>query len=170
MINKNFKKISILLTSLILLLTIIIAIYTVNYIDFLRREFIGEQITKINCTEKDNIQIKQILKDYYNNKIIENGENNDLIKDIYNNDNITIKKASTWMDFNNRKYKITYSLNGKNNEYEFNNDSIGKLYDYIQENKIEYKINYNYIYIVLWSSFFILIIVKVILNFYKRPE
>lgn len=170
MINKNFKKISILLTSLILLLTIIIAIYTVNYLDFLRREFIGEQIIKMNCNEKDNIQIKQILKDYYNDKMIENSKNNDLIKDIYNNDNVMIKKASTWMDFNNRKYKITYSLDGKNNKYEIFNDSIGQLYEYIQENKIEYTINYNYIYIVLWISFFTLIIAKVILNFYKKPE
>ena len=45
--------------------------------------------------------------------MIENSKNNDLIKDIYNNDNVMIKKASTWMDFNNRKYKITYSLDGK---------------------------------------------------------
>lgn len=170
MINKNFKKISIILTLLILILTVILTIYTVNYLDFLRREFIGEQITKMNCTEEDNIQIKQILKNHYNSEMIENDAINYIIKEIYNNDNLIIKSASTWMDFNNRKYKITYSLDGKNNKYEFFNDSIGELYEYIQKNKIEYTINYNFIYIVLWLSFFTLIIAKVILNFYKKPE
>lgn len=170
MINKNFKKISIILTLLILILTVILTIYTVNYLDFLRKEFIGEQISKMNCTEEDNIQIKQILKNHYNSEMIENDAINYIIKEIYNNDNLIIKSASTWMDFNNRKYKITYSLDGKNNKYEFFNDSIGKLYEYIQKNKIEYTINYNFIYIVLWLSFFTLIIAKVILNFYKKPE
>lgn len=170
MINKNFKKISIILTLLILILTVILTIYTVNYLDFLRKEFIGEQISKMNCTEEDNIQIKQILKNHYNSEMIENDAINYIIKEIYNNDNLIIKSASTWMDFNNRKYKITYSLDGKNNKYEFFNDSIGELYEYIQKNKIEYTINYNFIYIVLWLSFFTLIIAKVILNFYKKPE
>lgn len=170
MINKNFKKISIILTLLILILTVILTIYTVNYLDFLRKEFIGEQISKMNCTEEDNIQIKQILKKHYNSEMIENDAINYIIKEIYNNDNLIIKSASTWMDFNNRKYKITYSLDGKNNKYEFFNDSIGELYEYIQKNKIEYTINYNFIYIALWLSFFTLIIAKVILNFYKKPE
>lgn len=124
----------------------------------------------MNCTEEDNIQIKQILKNHYNSEIIENDAINYIIKEIYNNDNLIIKSATTWMDFNNRKYKITYSLDGKNNKYEFFNDSIGELYEYIQKNKIEYTINYNFIYIVLWLSFFTLIIAKVILNFYKKPE
>lgn len=170
MINKNLKKISIILTLLILILTVIIAIYTLNYLDFLRREFIGEQIIKMNCTEEDNIQIKQILKNYYNSEITENDANNYIIKGIYNNDNSIIKSASTWMDFNNREYKITYSLDGKNNKYEFFNDSIGELYEYIQKNKIEYTINYNFLYIVLWFSLFTLIMAKVIFNFYKKPE
>ncbi len=168
--RNNFKKISIILTILILIITFILIIYTINYLDSLRKEFIGEIEIKMNCQENDSVQIKQILRDYYNDEISKNNISNHTIENIYNNDDLIIKSASTWMDFNNRKYKITYLLDGKNNKYEFTNDSIGKLYEYIQKNKIDYIINYKLIYIILCFSLFTLIIIKVILNFYKKPE
>ena len=164
--NKDFRKISRLLNILILILTIVITIYTINYLNLLRKEFIGENTIKMNCGEEDSNKIKQILKNYYNNE----GISNSTINNFINNNDLIIKSASTWMDFNNRKYKITYRVDGKNNKYEFLNDSIEELYEYIQNNKIEYTINYNFIYTVLWSSFFTVIIAKVIFNFYKKPE